>query len=107
VAKQTGTQFVQLMHAENIDIGHSGWIVLSRLWEEDRLSQQEISDRSGVAKPNISNYIDQLEKEDYLVRVDDPADGPNYKIYMMPACHSRYAGDPRRRDSTPRGYRTL
>ena len=65
-----------------IDIGHSGWIVLSRLWEEDGLSQQEISDRSGVAKPNISTYIDMLEKGDYVVRVDDLADRRNYKIYM-------------------------
>jgi DNA-binding MarR family transcriptional regulator len=56
--------------------------VLSRLWEEDGLSQQEISERSGVAKPNISTYIDSLEKGDYVVRVDDPADRRNYKIYM-------------------------
>jgi DNA-binding MarR family transcriptional regulator len=82
LAKRTAARFMQLMQIEGIDIGHSGWIVLSRLWEEDGLSQQEISDRSGVAKPNISTYIDNLEKEDYVVRVDDPADRRNYKIYM-------------------------
>jgi DNA-binding MarR family transcriptional regulator len=70
------------MQAQNIDIGHSGWIVLSRLWEEDGLSQQEISDRSGVAKPNISTYIDALEQTDYVVRVDDAADRRNYKIFI-------------------------
>jgi len=73
---------MQLLQAEQIDIGFSGWIVLSRLWEEDGLSQQEISERSGVAKPNISTYIDNLEKGDYVVRVNDPADRRNYKIYM-------------------------
>ena len=82
LAKKTAARFTQLMQGENIDIGHSGWIVLSRLWEEDGLSQQEISDRSGVAKPNISTYIDMLEKGDYVVRVDDLADRRNYKIYM-------------------------
>jgi DNA-binding MarR family transcriptional regulator len=82
LAKRTAARFMQLMQSEGIDIGHSGWIVLSRLWEEDGLSQQEISDRSGVAKPNISTYIDALEKTDYVVRVDDPADRRNYKIYM-------------------------
>jgi DNA-binding MarR family transcriptional regulator len=82
LAKKTGARFMQLMQAEGLDMGFSGWIVLSRLWEEDGLSQQEISDRSGVAKPNISTYIDNLEKGDYVVRVDDPADRRNYKIYM-------------------------
>jgi DNA-binding MarR family transcriptional regulator len=82
LAKKTGARLMQLMQAEGIDIGFSGWIVLSRLWEEDGLSQQEISDRSGVAKPNISTYIDNLEKNDYVVRVDDLADRRNYKIYM-------------------------
>jgi DNA-binding MarR family transcriptional regulator len=81
-AKKTATRFMQLMQAEGIEIGLSGWIVLSRLWEEDGLSQQDISDRSGVAKPNISTYIDNLEKGDYVVRVDDPTDRRNYKIYM-------------------------
>jgi DNA-binding MarR family transcriptional regulator len=82
MAKKTAGRFMQLMQAENIEIGLSGWIVLSRLWEEDGLSQQEISERSGVAKPNISTYVDNLEKGDYVVRVDDPADRRNYKIYM-------------------------
>ncbi len=82
LAKKTAARFMQLMDAAGIDIGISGWIVLSRLWEEDGLSQQDISHRSGVAKPNISTYIDSLEKGDYVVRVDDPADRRNYKIYM-------------------------
>ncbi|HZF65871.1 MAG TPA: MarR family transcriptional regulator [Chitinophagaceae bacterium] len=82
LAKKTAARFTQLMQAQNIDIGHSGWIVLSRLWEEDGLSQQEISDRSGVAKPNISTYIDALEQTDYVVRVDDAADRRNYKIFI-------------------------
>jgi DNA-binding MarR family transcriptional regulator len=82
LAKKTASRFSQLMQAEKIDIGLSGWIVLSRLWEEDGLSQQEISERSGVAKPNISTYVDALEKTDYVVRVDDTADRRNYKIYM-------------------------
>jgi DNA-binding MarR family transcriptional regulator len=82
ITKRTAARFMQLLQSQNIDIGHSGWIVLSRLWEEDGLSQQEISDRSGVAKPNISTYIDALEHSHYVVRVDDPNDRRNYKIYM-------------------------
>jgi DNA-binding MarR family transcriptional regulator len=81
-AKKTAARFSQLMQENNIDIGHSGWIVLSRLWEEDGLSQQEISDRSGVAKPNISTYCDKLEAENYLVRVADQIDRRNYRLFL-------------------------
>jgi DNA-binding MarR family transcriptional regulator len=81
-AKKTSARFTQLMQEQGIDIGHSGWIVLSRLWEEDGLSQQEISDRSGVAKPNISTYCDKLEGENYLVRVDDRTDRRNYRLFL-------------------------
>ncbi|HZG00116.1 MAG TPA: MarR family transcriptional regulator [Chitinophagales bacterium] len=82
LAKRSAARFMQLMQQEGIDIGLSGWIVLSRLWEEDGLTQQDISDRSGVAKPNISTYIDNLEKANYVVRVDDATDRRNYRIQM-------------------------
>ncbi|MDX1627462.1 MAG: MarR family transcriptional regulator [Fulvivirga sp.] len=82
ISRKTGGRFIQLMKENNIKFGFGGWIVLSRLWEEDGLNQQEISDRSNVAKPNISNYIDKLEKEDYIVRVVDENDRRNYKIYL-------------------------
>jgi DNA-binding MarR family transcriptional regulator len=81
-AKKTAARFSQLMQENHIEIGHSGWIVLSRLWEEDGLSQQEISDRSGVAKPNISTYCDKLEAENYLVRVADQVDRRNYRLFL-------------------------
>jgi DNA-binding MarR family transcriptional regulator len=81
-AKKVMSRFQQLMQENGLDFGHSGWIVLSRLWEEDGLSQQEISKRSGVAKPNISNYTDSLEKSNYLVRITDPNDSRNYKLYL-------------------------
>ena len=81
-AKKTSARFIQLMQEHGVDIGHSGWIVLSRLWEEDGLSQQEISDRSGVAKPNISTYCDKMEEENYLVRVADQVDRRNYRLFL-------------------------
>jgi DNA-binding MarR family transcriptional regulator len=81
-AKKTSLRFGQLMQEHHIDIGHSGWIVLSRLWEEDGLNQQDIADRSGVAKPNISTYVDNLEQNNYLVRVPDQEDKRNQRLYL-------------------------
>ena len=60
----------------------SGWAVLFQLWHKDGITQQEISDMSGIAKPNISNYISKLERNDFVVRVVDPADKRNYHIHM-------------------------
>jgi hypothetical protein len=56
-AKKTSARFTQLMQEQGIDIGHSGWIVLSRLWEEDGLSQQEIS---GPVRRGKTQYINVL-----------------------------------------------
>ena len=81
-AKKVRARFSQLMKEHGIDFGHGGWIVLSRLWEEDGLNQQEISDRSNVAKPNISNYLDKLEKDNYIVRITDPEDRRIYRVYL-------------------------
>jgi DNA-binding MarR family transcriptional regulator len=81
-AKRTRAQFARLMKEHQLDFGQSGWIVLSRLWEEDGLTQQEISKRACVAKPNISNYCEQLEQANYIVRVQDENDKRNYKIYL-------------------------
>jgi DNA-binding MarR family transcriptional regulator len=81
-AKKTVSRFGQLMKEKGIELGHGGWIVLSRLWEEDGLNQQQISERSNVAKPNISTYADALEKEGYLLRTEDQEDRRNYRLYL-------------------------
>jgi DNA-binding MarR family transcriptional regulator len=81
-AKKTSARFSQLMKEHDIPFGLSEWVVLSRLWEEDGLNQQQISESSNVAKPNISNYCDQLEKNNLIVRVPDPTDRRNHKLFL-------------------------
>lgn len=88
------TSRLMTLFAENgIDIGHPGWVVLTRLWEEDGITQQELSLRSGVAKPNMSNYIDLMEDKGYVTRENDETDDRNKLIYLtkkgkdlMPLC---------------------
>ena len=81
-AKKVSSRFKELMEENDIDFGHAGWIVLSRLWEEDGLSQQEISDRSNVSKPNISTYAQKLEQDNYIVRTPDPVDSRSNKLFL-------------------------
>jgi len=80
--KKICARFSKLLEKNKIGFTMSGWAVLHQLWQKDGLTQQEISDRSGIAKPNISNYISKLEKNDFVVRVVDPIDKRNYHIYM-------------------------
>lgn len=63
-----------------ITMGH--WIILAQLWNEDGLAQQEISKRSGVAKPNVTTMIDTLEKESYIVRIPDQIDRRINRIFL-------------------------
>jgi DNA-binding MarR family transcriptional regulator len=63
-----------------ITMGH--WIILAQLWHEDGLSQQEISRRSGVAKPNVTTMVDALEEESYIVRIPDQIDRRINRIYL-------------------------
>ena len=63
-----------------IMMGH--WIILAQLWNEDGLAQQEISNRSGVAKPNVTTMIDTLEKESYIVRIPDQLDRRINRIFL-------------------------
>lgn len=74
---------LQRRFAENgVGISMSHWIILAQLWHEDGLSQQEISVRSGVAKPNVTTFVDALEKESYIVRVPDQIDRRVNRIFL-------------------------
>lgn len=66
----------------DLGISMSQWIILAQLWHEDGLSQQEISRRSGVAKPNVTTMVDALEEESYIVRIPDQLDRRINRIYL-------------------------
>jgi MarR family transcriptional regulator, organic hydroperoxide resistance regulator len=76
------SRLAELFDEHGIDMGHPGWVVLTRLWEEDGITQQELSLRSGVAKPNMSNYIDLVERKGYVERRSDESDDRNKLIFL-------------------------
>ena len=57
-----------------LEITIEQWSVLYHLWKEDRLSQQELCNRTFRDKPSITRLIDNLEKQQLVKRVASPTD---------------------------------
>ncbi len=56
------------------NITHEHWAVLRILWDEDRLPQAKIAEKTKKDRPNITRIIDVLEKNGYVQRAIDPDD---------------------------------
>src|SRR5690606_17548024 len=50
------------------------WSVLAVLWKNDGCSQQVIADETSRDKPSVTRLIDNLVKEGYVERRNDPDD---------------------------------
>lgn len=56
--------------------------VMRFLWEEDGISQIELSNRSQIDRTTIGGLIDRLEQRGYLVRLPHPDDRRAYRISL-------------------------
>ena len=64
------------------DISAEQWRVLMVLWNQDGQTQQELSEKTGKDKGNITRLISALEKRNILVRIPNHADGRSKLIYL-------------------------
>ena len=56
--------------------------LLAFLWNEDGLSQAELSARSQIDRTTIGGIIDRLEKEGYIERRNHPEDRRAYQVFL-------------------------
>ena len=56
--------------------------ILVQLWCTDRLTQMELSIRTGKDKPSVSRLLNHLEKKGYIERREDPEDKRNNRIHL-------------------------
>lgn len=63
--------------------------LLAFLWNEDGLSQAELSSRSQIDRTTIGGIIDRLEKEGLVERRHHPEDRRAYQVYLTPKGKSR------------------
>ena len=59
--------------------------LLRFLWEEDGITQVELSNRSQIDRTTIGGLIDRLEQSGYLQRLPHPVDRRAYRIELTAA----------------------
>jgi DNA-binding MarR family transcriptional regulator len=58
------------------------WAILSRLWEQDGISQKDLSEKSLKDQPTITRILDKLEKRGLIHREIDPSDRRAFLICL-------------------------
>lgn len=58
--------------------------LLAFLWQQDELSQVELSERSQIDRTTICGLIDRLEKQELVERRPNPHDRRSYLISLTP-----------------------
>lgn len=58
------------------------WYFLRALWEEDGLSQRELSERAGTAEPTTVTALHAMERRGLVVRVQNKSDRRKSNIYL-------------------------
>ncbi|QNL48531.1 MarR family transcriptional regulator [Olivibacter sp. SDN3] len=66
----------------NLEITIEQWTVLNVLWDKDGQSQQELSNSTFRDKPSITRLIDNLEKQNLVVRIPDKADRRTNLVFL-------------------------
>lgn len=67
---------------EGYDLTPQQFGLLGFLWQEDGLSQAELSTRSQIDRTTMGGLIDRLEKEGLVKRLADPDDRRAYRICL-------------------------
>lgn len=60
------------------------WYFLRALWDEDGLTQRELSQRVGMMEPTTVTALNNLERCDLVQRVRNPHDRRKVNIYLTP-----------------------
>jgi DNA-binding MarR family transcriptional regulator len=58
------------------------WTVLYCLWGKDGVTQQELCNKTFKDKPSMTRLIDNLEKQNYVVRIADATDRRTNIIHL-------------------------
>lgn len=65
-----------------LNITAEQWTVLYYLWKEEGLTQQELANYTFRDKPSITRLINNLEKIELVIRVNDRQDRRSNLIYL-------------------------
>ncbi|QJE72170.1 winged helix-turn-helix transcriptional regulator [Aerophototrophica crusticola] len=60
------------------------WFFLRALWEQDGLTQRELSQRVGMMEPTTVTAINSMERRGLVTRVRNPHDRRKVNIFLTP-----------------------
>lgn len=67
---------------EGVTIGM--WFVLRMLWDEDGLTQRELSERVGINGPTMVTAVNSMERAGLVKRVPNTIDRRKTNVYLTP-----------------------
>ncbi|WP_244895335.1 MarR family winged helix-turn-helix transcriptional regulator [Evansella clarkii] len=68
--------------ARNYPVTNEQWAIMIRLWEEDGLTQNKLSELTGKDQPSVSRLINNMEKNDLVTRMPHPVDKRTKLIFL-------------------------
>ena len=68
--------------AHGVSMGQ--WFFLRALWDEDGLTQRELSQRVGMMEPTTVTALNSMERRGLVERVRNPHDRRKVNIYLTP-----------------------
>jgi DNA-binding MarR family transcriptional regulator len=78
--------FAQILEneLERHDVNIGSWLYLRVLWDEDGLTQSELTRRVGLMQPNTNAALRQLERRGLIRQTVDPHDRRRINIFLTP-----------------------
>ncbi|MCJ2163966.1 MarR family transcriptional regulator [Pseudodesulfovibrio sp. S3-i] len=96
--RQTTGRFIALLHRmsslylgqelPSVKIGTGQYIFLAELFDEDGLSQEELTKRVFVDKANTARALKKLEDVGYVRRMPDKNDGRIKRVFLQPSARA-------------------
>jgi len=66
----------------NIDITPQQWSVLTYLWNEDGITQQQLANAFSKDKTSMTRLLNNMEKKELIIRKQDAKDKRNKRILL-------------------------
>lgn len=85
-------RFNARLHEAGFGITGEQWAVLVHLWERDARPQHELAAILDKDKTTITRLVDDLEAQELVRRVEDPADRRRRLVTLTPRAHQMEAG---------------
>ena len=85
VSAAINRKLIRNFRTNGIEITPEQWTVLLYLWEKDGVTQQELCNATFKDKPSMTRLIDNMERQQLVIRTSDKKDRRINKIHLTQA----------------------